>query len=203
MYSVIAYIARYWFAFLAVIILWRAIAWLQKDAGQKARAKSRLPDAGHIGEWAVLESPGEMPVGTVIAATRDGWMGSARGSDVRIRGEGVPARAARFYLRWDGLHLQPQDKSAIAVDGEPVHSRAVLRHGATVTIAGTVTIQLRLFAGILLEGETIIRRNKPQPQQQSIYNEETRTQLPMPSIAVDHKTMMRIRRRYRGTKTAR
>jgi len=213
-YSVIAYIARYWFAFLVVIILWRAIIWLQKDAGQKARVQSRLPDAGHIGEWAVLESAGEMPEGMTLAATRDGWMGSARGSDLRIRGEGIPARAARFFLRRDGLHLQPHGKSVIEVDGEQVQHQAVLRHGATVTIAGIVTIQLRLFAGILLEGETIIRRKKPQPLQQDLYNEEIDThlpdmllpggiQLPLPFMVVDKKTITRIRRRYRGTKTTR
>lgn len=152
-YAVIAYVARYWFAALAVVIVWRAIVWTRKDSAQVSRAQEKLPDAGYIGEWAVVASDARaMPTGTVLRASRDGWLGSARGCDVRLRNAGVPAKAARFYLREDGLHVLPQRRGTIVVDGEQVKKEAVLRHGATLTVGG-VTMQLRLFAGILLEGE--------------------------------------------------
>lgn len=169
-YGVIAYIARYWFAILVVIILWRAILWLRKDAYRTAVVMDMLPDAGFIGEWVVVESYDDtVAEGTVLNAPRDGWLGSARACDVRLKSRGIPARVARFYLRKDGLHLLPQRRGTVEVDGEPVHREAVLRHGALLAV-GDITIQLRLFAGILLTGEAMApfgggkRRRRSGPQ---------------------------------------
>lgn len=152
-YAVAAYIARYWFAALAVVIVWRGIIWMRKDADRVSRAQRNLPDAGYIGEWAVVASDvPTTPEGLVLRAPRDGWIGSARACDVRLKDAGVSAHAARFFLREDGLHVQPQHSGEMLVDGEPVQREAVLRHGATLTIGG-VTLQLRLFAGVVLSGE--------------------------------------------------
>lgn len=197
-YSVIAYIARYWFALLVIIILWRAVVWLQKDADKRAREQSRLPDAGFIGEWVVLRPGGEMQEGMVLSAPREGWLGAARGCDVCIRGPKVPARAARFFLRRDGLHLQPQRRDIIRVDGEPVQQEAVMRHGATLSVGG-ITIQLRLFAGILLEGETILQRGLADAQMHGDVDGET-SGLPTPTLTVGDTTMNRIRGTRRGKK---
>lgn len=159
-YAVVAYFARYWFAGLAVIIIWRAIIWMRKDADRVSRVQRKLPDAGYIGEWAVVASEVQgIPAGLVMRATRDGWIGSARACDIRLRNAAVPARAARFVLRSDGLHLLPQRRGILLVDGEPVQREAVMRHGATLTVGG-VTMQLRLFAGVLLEGEAVIRPSR-------------------------------------------
>lgn len=190
-YAVIAYIARYWFAFLVVIIVWRAIVWLQKDADQKARTRMKLPDAGFIGEWVVLSPSGEMAEGDTLSAPRDGLMGSARGCDVRLRCEDVPARAARFFLMRDGLHLLPKKRWLLDVDGEPVLHEAVLRHGATVTI-GEITIQLRLFAGILLEGEKVVSRAKRSGMEEMETDEPVAQappggQLPTPALYIRKK----------------
>lgn len=177
-YSVIAYIARYWFLFLGIIILWRAIMWMRKDNDRVNRVQRRLPDAGFIGEWAVVASdaPG-IPPGKVLRAPRDGWIGSARGCDIRLRRAGVPAKAARFILRDDGLYVQPQRRGILLVDGEAVNREAVLRHGATLTVGG-VTLQLRLFAGVLLDGEEPAianyrgrrSRRRQQPEPEPIYD---------------------------------
>lgn len=159
-YAVVAYIARYWFAALALVIVWRAFIWLRKDAELSSRVQRRLPDAGYIGEWAVVASEAPaMPKGLVLRAPRDGWIGSARACDVRLKDAGVPARAARFFLREDGLHVQPERSGTMLVDGESVQREAVLRHGATLTVGG-VTLQLLLFAGILLQGESPVARRK-------------------------------------------
>ncbi len=172
MYSVIAYFARYWFAFLMVIILWRAVIWLRKDAHRSAVVQSLLPDAGFIGEWAVMEGEeGDLAEGVILNAPRDGWLGAARACDVRIRSEGVPARAARFTLRHDGLHVLPRQPDTIVVDGEPVRKEAVLRHGATLTV-GDVTLQLRLFAGVLLSGEVPAAKAQARKTPKSRQNNE-------------------------------
>lgn len=160
LYETVANVFGYWFDFLAAIILWRSLLWLRKDASRLARVKTALPDAGFIGEWAVIAAEGEdMQVDTVIPATRDGWIGSARACDIRLKSREVPARVARYYLRSDGLHVLPKHRSAVEVDGMPVQKEAVLRHGATLATGG-VTLQLRLFAGVILEGETPSRRTR-------------------------------------------
>lgn len=101
-YSVIAYIARYWFVALVLVIIWRALYWLRRDARRVSRALRRYPDAGYIGEWAVIDVETAQPTGEVLAAPRDGWLGSARGCDVCLPHADMPAHAARFFLRADG-----------------------------------------------------------------------------------------------------
>jgi|GEM_PF-2918047 len=157
-YAVLAYTLRYWFALLVLIIVWRAIQWIRKDASQSQRMRGRLLDAGFIGEWAVVLSQEEaMPEGMVLRASRDGWVGSGRACDIRVQSKAVPSRVARFYLRKDGLHMLPRHPNTIEVDGEWVRREAILRHGATLRTGG-VTLQLRLFAGILLSGEEPIKK---------------------------------------------
>ncbi len=202
-YGIIANIASYWFAFLMLIIIWRAILWLRKDAHRTAIVQSILPDAGFIGEWVVVES--DIPAiaeGTMLNASRDGWIGSARACDVRVKARGVPARAARFMLRKDGLHVLPRYRDTVEVDGELVRREAVLRHGATLAIGG-VTLQLRLFAGILLTGEvpvdqdvygrirreqTIMRADQANG---SWIPEEARGDLPKPSLIIKRQNSRR------------
>lgn len=192
LYGLIAYIARYWFIALMIVIIWRAIHWLKYDADRKAIVKSMLPDAGFIGEWAVLYGGDLLRNDAPISATRDGWIGSARACDVRVHAKGIPKRAARFYLKRDGLHLLPQKSGFIEVDGAPVLQEAVLRHGATMTLGG-ITLQLRLFAGILLEGEIPVSLLEP-PASPAVSRIETGTmddtddidyvRLPQPSLTV-------------------
>lgn len=184
LYELIAYIARYWFALLMFVILWRAVHWLRFNANRNALVKSMLPDAGFIGEWVVLHGGDQLRNGAqvqhnaqphddsqlensasqgyavTLSATRDGWIGSGRTCDVRIHAKGIPKRVARFYLRPDGLHLLPQKAGLIEVDGAQVLQEAIMRHGATLSVRD-ITIQLRLFAGILLAGETPLQQ---QPQ---------------------------------------
>lgn len=148
MYAAVAYAMRYWFAFLSALALASALVWLRRDRAARLRAVEGLPDAGMIGEWAVL-CEGETP--RMLETPPDGWLGSGRLCDVRHKG--LPRLAARFALHADGLHLVPLRPNLICVDGVPVRRLAVLRHGAVLSCRG-VTLQLRLFAGVLLKGET-------------------------------------------------
>lgn len=205
-YAVIAYIARYWFALLTVVILWRAMLWIRKDADRMARMQRKLPDAGFIGEWAVIESGDEgLAKGAALSAPRDGWIGSARACDVRVKSRDVPARAARFYLRPDGLHLLPRHSGSILVDGEIVRREAVLRHGATLTVGG-VTLQLRLFAGVLLKGEVPVKKKRARPlaaRGAEALDEDAApgpTELPKPALTMPKR---RQRRQTSATNTPR
>ena len=154
MYDLVAYIARYGFCGLMLVILWRAVHWIRHEASVKAIQKSMLPDAGFIGEWAVLHGDQKLPDRTILNAPGDGFLGSGRSCDVRIPVKGVKKRVARFYFRPDGLHLLPVGGAEVVVDGRLVRQEAVLRHGAILSVKGVV-LQFRLFAGILLIGEAV------------------------------------------------
>ena len=58
-----------------------------------------------------------------------------------------------FSLERDGVHLRPVAGCGLLVEGQPVRRKAVLRHGAVLRV-GERALQLRLFAGVLLKGET-------------------------------------------------
>lgn len=163
MYEVLAFAMRYWFLFLIAVIIWRSIRWLKKDGRKSARLHRRLPDAGHVGEWVIISSgESKLKAGHVLPISREGWLGSAGACDVCVRDRGIPARAARFFLKRDGLHLLPQKRDLLIVDGELVQREAVLRHGATLQ-AGNTVLQLRMFAGVMLEGETMPQMPLPEP----------------------------------------
>lgn len=179
-YEFLAYIARYWFALLALVVIWRALRWLRRDAKRMRRVRQLLPDAGTIGEWVVTGCEGRsMHLGDVLPAPGEGWLGSARGCDVRVRHPGAPARAARFILHPDGLHLRAQRPGVLFVDGEPVRRNAVLRHGATLTLGG-VTLELRLFAGVVTDAP---RAQKPRAREEA----SPVTALPTPALRMKRK----------------
>jgi hypothetical protein len=203
MYELIAYVMRYWFGVLMLVILWRAVHWIRYEADVKAIEKKMLPDAGFIGEWVVLYGADKMEEGTMLNAPGDGFLGSGRTCDVRIPVKGLPKRAARFYFRRDGLHLLPYKEGTIKVDGRPVRQEAVLRHGATLSVEGIV-LQFRLFAGILLTGEAVIEPMEMEmpeetPPFESIgmeteifgHSEEEAIELPKPAFQI-------VGRRRRG-----
>ncbi len=149
LYAVIAYSMRYWFLFLAALAVYASLMRIRRDAAARRRVLAGLPDAGLIGEWAVLDTQDNAV--QLLEAPPDGWLGGGRMCDVRVRG--LPGLLARFSLEPDGLHVVPLRPGKMRVDGQAVRHTAVLRHGATLSANG-VKLQLRLFAGVLLEGET-------------------------------------------------
>jgi hypothetical protein len=188
-YEVLAYIARYWFALLALLVLFGAVRWLQAEQSRTARARRGgqalpTPKEEPIGEWLVLEGgKARLSEGTALIAPREGWLGGARRCAVRLPGRGMPARAARFALQADGLHVVPRRAGMITVDGQSVRREAVLRHGAQLAIGDTV-LQLSLFAGVV---EAPKRAKKPKRRKKTPIEPppevpEERTELPEPGI---------------------
>ena len=77
-YEIISLAARYWFALLGLLIVWRSFSWLRKDRRAKHRRLRQLPDAGMIGELVVLHGSDELPEGTAIPVPREGVLGFVR-----------------------------------------------------------------------------------------------------------------------------
>ena len=149
-YELLALAARYVFALLGVVVVWRATRWLRQDARQRRRVMSALPDAGYIGALYVMEGQSKrLSPDDSLPLPTEGLLGSGAGCDVRVHHPTVARRHALFELRTDGLHLRPHRDERLQVDGHPVPQgcEAILTHGAVLTLGG-VTLQLRLFAGV-------------------------------------------------------
>ena len=150
-YEIVALGARYWFAFLGVIIVWRSFMWLRKDAKQRRKRLRKLPDAGLVGELVVLAGSDTLPPGTVIPLPREGTLGSLRSCDVSIPCPGVLSRHGDFrFENGVGLIITPAPNSRVFVDGqepEPDQREWIMHHGSRLTI-GDALLRMRLFMGL-------------------------------------------------------
>ena len=149
-YELLVLSARYVFALLGVVVVWRAARWLRQDSRQRRRVMRDLPDAGYIGALYVLEGQSKhLGPGDSLPLPAEGVLGSGAGCDVRVRHATVARRHALFELRRDGMHLRPHRDARLWVDGQPLPQgcQAILAHGALLTL-GRVDLQLRLFAGV-------------------------------------------------------
>ncbi len=150
-YELLALGARYWFAFLGVIIVWRSFMWLRKDAKIRRKRLRQLPDAGLVGELVVLAGSETLPPGTVIPLPREGTLGSLRSCDVSIPCSGVASRHGDFrFENGVGLILTPAPQMTFMVDGEeppPSQREWVMHHGSRLVI-GDALLRMRLFMGL-------------------------------------------------------
>ncbi len=150
-YEILALGARYWFAFLGVVIVWRSFMWLRKDAKIRRKRLRQLPDAGLIGELVVLAGNETLPPGTVIPLPREGTLGSLRSCDVSVPCSNVAARHGDFrFENGVGLILTPAPHQTFLVDGEepdPNQREWVMHHGSRLMI-GDALLRMRLFMGL-------------------------------------------------------
>lgn len=150
-YEIVALGARYWFAFLGVVIVWRSFMWLRKDARQRRKRLRKLPDAGLVGEMVVLAGSDALPPGTVIPLPREGTIGSLRSCDVSIPCSGVASRHGDFRFEDGvGLIITPAPHLNVVVDGQepaPEQREWLMHHGSRLVV-GDALLRMRLFMGL-------------------------------------------------------
>ena len=164
-YEVIALGARYWFAFLGVMIVWRAFKWLRKDRRAKHRRLRQLPDAGMIGEMVVLQGSDELPEGLAIPVPREGTLGFLRTCDVVVPVDGVRKLHLDFAFQdGKGLLLFPLRGCPAAVDGTELIRRKSkkhpMHHGSRLQV-GQAVLRLRLFEGLETGGRAVLMEDAP------------------------------------------
>ena len=163
-YELLALGARYWFAFLGVLIVWRSFSWLRKDAKIRRKRLRQLPDAGLVGEFVVLAGSDELPPGTVISIPREGTLGSLRSCDVSIPCSGVAPRHGDFHFENGvGLILTPAPRLSFTVDGEepdPQQREWLMHHGSRLVV-GDAVLRMRLFMGLETSRPAALRPDEP------------------------------------------
>lgn len=165
-YEIVAQAARYWFLFLMLLIVWRSYRWYRKSRRQQKKRLRLLPDAGYVGEMVVVEGGGRLPPGTELPVPWEGILGSGRGADIQIPGEGVqPSHCWFSFTQKEGLRLEPCRGCRVTVDGAEGNGATkeplCMRHGSRLYV-GEVQLRLRMFAGF--ETAAYARR-APEPAQ--------------------------------------
>lgn len=170
-YEIISLGARYWFAFLGALIVWRAFRWLRKDRKAKHSRLKNLPDAGMIGEMVVLQGSDQLPEGTLLPVPRAGVLGYVRSCDIVVPVEGVSRKHLDFVFQpGKGLLLFPlRGACCMADEVELTHRSASKKypmvHGSILRV-GDAVLRLRLFAGLDTEYRaTRLYEQEPMPQE--------------------------------------
>ena len=105
-YELAALTMRYVFTALMLLIVWRACRGALIDSRRAAKLRQLSPMTGVCGELVALEADERLRRGMRFPVIREGAIGSARRSDVRIRHSSVRRRHAFFQLADDGLHVR-------------------------------------------------------------------------------------------------
>ena len=141
-YEILALLMRYVFAVIGALIVFRSFIWLRKDARAYRKEMRSLPDAGLIGEMVDLDTGKAQPL------PREGVIGSSRECDIRVKGDYVLRRHARFeFEEGKGLKIIPSRRGLTLLGGVEMRGPGWALHGTQIGI-GSHTLRVRLFAGL-------------------------------------------------------
>ena len=148
LYEILALAARYFFAGLFLLIVFRAWRITVRDGRRARKLRRYSPETGLCGELVVIEGDEKARRGMRYPVIREGVIGSGRFADVRIRHSSIRKIHARFEWKPDGLHIRSDGSAKIfASDGTRARS-LVARDGDRFTLG---SVQLLL---VLLDGES-------------------------------------------------
>ena len=141
-YEMLALFMRYVFVLIGAVIVWRSFRWLSRDNRAYHREMRSLPDAGLVGEVVNLTTGEAQPL------PREGVMGASRACDIRLKGEGILSRHARFeFTPGKGLKIIPTGKAHVLLGGVQLTQPGYAIHG-TMLQMGENMLRVRLFAGL-------------------------------------------------------
>lgn len=186
LYEVISLAARYWFALLGLLIVWRTFSWLRRDRRRKHKRLKQLPDAGTIGDWVVIRGCAQLPAGDALPIPWEGVVGFGRGCDVVLPAPGV--RAVHAFCSFEegkGLLVLPKRGRTVVIDGTAIRNRADalehrMRHGSFIEI-GDAVLRLHVLMGLGME-HTVPRVQDEPPRRAYLPDPDAPVQ-PMPNPA--------------------
>ena len=153
LYSTVSLVARWLFAFFALMLLLFAFSWHHSERKEQRERFRNLPGAGTVGELLVLSGSDELPQDTWFPVPREGILGSLRSCDLVSPCPGV--RSQHLDFSWQdrtGLLVRPRLGCDIVVDGVLVDRREAadgvpLLHGSVLQV-GSAVLRLQLFAAL-------------------------------------------------------
>lgn len=149
LYTLIALAARYWFAGLAVVILFRGWRMTVADNRRARLLREWMGQTGCVGE--LIANPGAKKR-ISYPIPREGVLGSAAKADVRIRHREVARAHAHFELREGGLLIKPLGRARLSI-GEGYSGNAVFIQDGDVLTIGRLKLMLVLFDAPIAQDE--------------------------------------------------
>ncbi len=143
-YQVLIYAARYWFAALAVFIAARAVIASVREARIVRDIRRRIEEVAAFAELIVIEDGlGVLRPGARYAFARDAVLGSASGSDVRLRHRDVGRKHATFCAEADCVRVKPARGKEVRLDGERVKKEGLIFDGGEIAI-GSIRFRVKM-----------------------------------------------------------
>ncbi len=138
----ISMLMRYVFVIIGLMIVWRSLRWMQRDARAYRKELRALPDAGLVGEMVNLATGEAQPL------PREGTIGSSRECDIRVKGGKALRTHARFeFVDGKGLKIIPVRRSSMLLGGSALRGPGYALHGTQLDVGG-IPLRVRLFAGL-------------------------------------------------------
>lgn len=142
MYTLIALAARYWFAGLMLLIVFRAWRVTVVDNRRARILREWTPETGCVGE--MLINPGgkrrlRVPI------PQEGVLGSSRKADIRIKYAGVLPMHAHIEQRRGGLLVRPLGKATVALGEGAFTGDTLFARDGDVLLIGKLRLLVVLF----------------------------------------------------------
>ena len=164
LYEVVALSARYVFAGLMILIVFRAWRITIVDSRRAKTLRRISPETGISGELLVIEGDERARRGMKYPVIREGLIGTSRRADVRIRHSSVRRRHAYFQLTAAGLWVRAHANAPMR-DGRGKAVREItLGDGDGISI-GRVKLLLVLTEAPAPERTPVMHRRTPRGEQ--------------------------------------
>ena len=153
LFEVLSLVARWVFAFLALLLALRSLLALLSAGRDRRNAVKNLPGSGTVGELVVVSGSPELREETWLPVPREGVLGSVRTCDLVVPCPGV--RKHHLDFSWQdgyGLLLRPRSGCEAMVNGVLLDCRsdprsAPLTHGSVLTV-GSAVLRMMVFAAL-------------------------------------------------------
>lgn len=138
-YQVLVYAARYWFAALAVFIVWRAALTTLREARIVGDIRRHIARVATFAELVLVDDPsGKLPPGERYPFAKEAYLGSGANCEVRIRHRDVSRKMLKMTAEDDCVRLKPSKKASVTLDGAELSGEGLAFGGSELRIGSLV-----------------------------------------------------------------
>ena len=152
-YEIVSLAARYWFAALGALIIWRAWRCIVSDNRHAKILRDWTPQTGAIGELLITQGSGGARRGTRFSLLKECLIGSGRACDIAVKSPGVMKRHAMMELREGGLLVSAMHGARVGINGAELSRQVFIRDGETLNLGGA-GLRLTLYDAPLPDADT-------------------------------------------------
>ncbi len=143
MYEILSLLARYFFAGLMVLIVYRGWRITVRDNRRAKVLRDWSPETGCVGQLVI--GAGKKARQTLLPIPREGVLGSSRRADIVIRDKGVLPEHAHVESREGGLLIRPLGRAQMALGKGDLTGGQLFAQDGDVLTLGDIKALVVLF----------------------------------------------------------